>query len=466
MNIFNFKYGLIAAFSLGLSTLWLVTGDFRSTKALAYLSIQDSSGQSELLSQQQQSRAALVIGNASYVEGSLTNPTNDAADIAASLETLGFEVTLLLDQDLRSMESAIDTFNQQLREGSVGAFYYAGHGVQVDGENYLIPVDAELSYQADVRYEALALGKVLNAMESSESQVNIIIVDACRDNPFYRQWRLQNRNLSSPRGLAFQTPPEGTIISFATSPGDVAEDGTGRNSPYTRSLLRHMHTEDVDINAVLRLVRADVSRETESRQTPWYQESLVGFFYLNPASDSAEVNPSQQGAVSTSQTPSLTATPTLVSAITDVDYQPLSDALREQDFKRADEITLYSMREVMGIEPPSAWSQQRREDLARFPCEDLEIINQLWLNHSDGKFGFSVQREIYQRLGGSRETYGNQFIYNSFGEQVGWRANGQWLGYNNLTFSSEAVSGHFPASIWAIARTWDVPAALPACRGF
>ena len=162
-----------------------------------------------LLAQQQQPRIALVIGNANYQEDSLSNPRNDATDIANALRGLGFEVTLRLDVNLRAMEDAIDDFNRQLRQGGVGVFYYAGHGVQVNGENYLIPLDAQLSRQNDVRYETLPLGKVLNAMEASATQVNVVIIDACRDNPFYRRWRSGNRSLSVERGLNLEVPPEG-----------------------------------------------------------------------------------------------------------------------------------------------------------------------------------------------------------------------------------------------------------------
>lgn len=248
-------------------------------------SLEDDLAESQLLAQQSQPRIALVIGNANYGTDRLDNPVNDATDVAEALEDLGFEVTLLLNRNLRDMENALEDFSQQLREGSVGAFYYAGHGVQVEGENYLIPLNAKLERQNDVRYDALPLGKVLNVMEESESTVNIVIVDACRNNPFLRRWRSRDRTLSSSRGLAVEIPPEGTVISFATAPDDVASDGEGRNSPYTASLLQHIDTEGADIVDVIRLVRADVWQETEGRQLPWHQESIIGSFSLNPSSN-------------------------------------------------------------------------------------------------------------------------------------------------------------------------------------
>src|SRR5262244_3228724 len=141
-------------------------------------------------------RTALVIGNAAYDFGSLRNPVNDATDITAALRQLGFDVTLQLNADLRGMHEAIDTFSHQLRQGGAGLFYFAGHGVQVGGENYLIPIRARISRQQDVQYEAVPVGRILGGMEDAENQLNIIILDACRDNPWARQWR------SSQRGLA------------------------------------------------------------------------------------------------------------------------------------------------------------------------------------------------------------------------------------------------------------------------
>lgn len=275
-------YSAGLALSLGIFALVVAPSQIHSLSAPTKFSLIDES--SLLLAQQQQPRTALVIGNAAYLEDALVNPVNDATDIAEALRSLGFEVTLLLDQDLRAMKGALETFNQQLQIGGVGVFYYAGHGIQVDGENYLIPLNARLERQSDVRFEALALGQVLNAMEDSDAEVKIVMIDACRDNPFHLRLRSGTRTLSTQRGLAFEVPPEGTIISFATSPGREADDGEGRNSPYTASLLRHIKTPNLDVNAVFRAVRADVMNTTQQRQVPWYQESLVGSFFFEPGS--------------------------------------------------------------------------------------------------------------------------------------------------------------------------------------
>ncbi len=178
-------------------------------------------------SQQKQRRTALVIGNASYQDNPLKNSINDAEAMANALKDVGFDVILLENADLKQIENAIDTFHHQLKAGGVGLFYYAGHGTQVDGENYLIPVNAKLDVAEDVRYEAIPVGKVLARMEDAANQMNIVILDACRNNPFARKWR------SSQRGLAPIQSARGALIAFATEPGGVAADGEGENGLYT-----------------------------------------------------------------------------------------------------------------------------------------------------------------------------------------------------------------------------------------
>jgi len=175
-------------------------------------------------SQQKQRRTALVIGNASYQDNPLKNSINDAEAMANALKDVGFDVILLENADLKQIENAIDTFHHQLKAGGVGLFYYAGHGTQVDGENYLIPVNVKLDVAEDVRYEAIPVGKVLARMEDAANQMNIVILDACRNNPFARKWR------SSQRGLAPIQSARGALIAFATEPGGVAADGEGQSS--------------------------------------------------------------------------------------------------------------------------------------------------------------------------------------------------------------------------------------------
>jgi uncharacterized caspase-like protein len=223
-------------------------------------------------------RTALVIGNAAYDFGPLRNPVNDATDIAAALRQLGFEVTLWRNADLRVMHEAIDTFSRQLRQGGAGLFYFAGHGVQVGGENYLIPIRARINRQQDVQYEAVPVGRILGGMEDAENQLNIIILDACRDNPWARQWR------SSQRGLAMVQAAHGSLIAFATAPGGTANDGEGRNGLYTSELLQHLMTPGLSVEHLFKRVRAGVVKATTGKQIPWESSSLIGdFFFASPA---------------------------------------------------------------------------------------------------------------------------------------------------------------------------------------
>ena len=246
---------------------------------------QEMRSTTQLVAQRQQ-RLALVIGNGAYQEDPLENPVNDATDVAGVLRELDFEVILLTDLNWQSMDEAIENFSRQLHQGAVGVFYYAGHGVQVDGENYLIPIDAQLKRERDTRREAVPLGDVLRFMEEAESQVNIVIIDACRNNPFYREWN-STRGSSPVRGLSkVEEPAEGTIVAFATAPGQFAEDGAGqRNSPFTSNLLEYINTPNLEVADMFRQVRAAVLQETDSQQRPWYRESLIGSFFFKPTGE-------------------------------------------------------------------------------------------------------------------------------------------------------------------------------------
>jgi len=218
-------------------------------------------------------RVALVIGNANYqAVGQLRNPVNDAQDMANVLTQLGFEVILKTNSSLREMETALDQFDRAIRQGSVGVFYYAGHGVQSQGENYLIPVDAQIEVEQDLRYETLAVGQVLGRMEAAGNEINIVILDACRDNPFGRSWR------STQRGLAAPVAADGVFIAYATAPDRVAADGNGRNGTFTAALLNYIMTPNQQIEQLFNQVGAAVSRETNNAQRPWISSSLYGYF--------------------------------------------------------------------------------------------------------------------------------------------------------------------------------------------
>ena len=239
-----------------------------------------------------QRRIALVIGNAAYQEVRLQNPVNDATDMAATLRQVGFAVTLLQDATQQTMENAIHQFGLQLRQGGVGLFYYAGHGVQVGGENYLIPIGARLRRETDVRYEAVHLGRVLDSMQDANNGLNLVILDACRNNTFSRRWR-QFRSTPLPQGLAVMQAARGTLIAYATEPGGLAADGRGRNGIYTKNLLRYMTTPELAVEHMFRQVRVAVLEETGGKQTPWESSSLTGEFAFVPRSlaEAVEASP-------------------------------------------------------------------------------------------------------------------------------------------------------------------------------
>lgn len=223
----------------------------------------------------QERRVALVIGNGAYKAAPLKNPVNDAKDIAAALKRLGFDVTLLTNAGQQEMDAAVREFGLKLRQGGAGLFYYAGHGLQVGGENYLVPVNANIQTESDVRFTCLPAGMVLGKMEDARNDLNIIILDACRNNPFARSFR------SAEKGLATMDAPTGSLISYATAPGSVASDGAGKNGLFTQHLLKNMATPGLPITEVFMRVRQGVVAETKRQQVPWEASSLIGQFYFS-----------------------------------------------------------------------------------------------------------------------------------------------------------------------------------------
>ena len=221
-------------------------------------------------------RTALVIGNGSYESAKLRNSVNDARDMTEALRRLGFTVIHKQNVIQKDMERAIRNFGKRLRKhGGIGLFYYAGHGMQIDGRNYLIPIDAEIETESDVKFETVDAGRVLGKMEDADNNLNIVILDACRDNPFVRIFR------SVSQGLARMDAPTGSIVAYATAPGSVAADGINKNGLYTSMLLKHMATPGLGIEEVFKKVRIDVMNESGKKQVPWESSSLTGDFYFN-----------------------------------------------------------------------------------------------------------------------------------------------------------------------------------------
>ena len=225
----------------------------------------------------QRQRIALVIGNGNYQFNPLVNPVNDANDMAAVLKKCNFKVIKTINATRQQMRQSIRRFGEAIVEGdAVGLFYYSGHAIQVDGENYLVPIGAGVYGEDEVEDECLKVSSVLRKMETARNRLNIIVLDACRDNPFRGSFR------SSTRGLAKMDAPIGSIFAFSTAPGSVAADGVGKNGLYTSVLLKHMLTPNLEIGQLFRRVRIEVIAASDDKQVPWESSCLTGNFYFNP----------------------------------------------------------------------------------------------------------------------------------------------------------------------------------------
>ena len=238
-------------------------------------------------------RLALVIGNGAYTHANaLPNPKNDATDMAAALKDSGFTVIAGTDLDKAAMESKIREFADALSGADTGVFFYSGHGLQVSGVNYLVPVNAGLSTAAVLELEMIRLDTVQRIMEG-EARTNILFLDACRDNPLARNLArsMGTRTASIGQGLAAAESGVGTLISFSTQPGNVALDGAGRNSPFTGPLVKRIGTPGEDILSVLTAVRNDVLAATNEKQVPWENHALRARFYFNPAAPATTATP-------------------------------------------------------------------------------------------------------------------------------------------------------------------------------
>jgi uncharacterized caspase-like protein len=227
------------------------------------------------LSAQAEKRMALVIGNSKYVNAPLPNAASDAALMASTLQASRFEVLAYFNATQKDMKRAVSAFTTALRRSgkdTVALVYYAGHGVQVKGENYLIPSDANIEKEADVDIESVSVSGMMSALEHTETRLNIIVLDACRTNPFgYAR--------SASRGLARIDAPTGSIVAFSTAPGKAAQDGAGGNSPYTAALAAAFSEPGLKIEEVFKKTRLAVIKSTHGEQTPWESTSLMGDFF-------------------------------------------------------------------------------------------------------------------------------------------------------------------------------------------
>jgi hypothetical protein len=276
-------------------------------------------------------RIALVVGNSAYQNiARLDNPRNDAMLMADTLGALGFALigaSAQLDLDKSALDLAVQNFGRQIQGADVALFYYAGHGVQVSGSNYLVPVSANPTREADVDFQMVDINLVLRQMQGSGTRLNMVILDACRNNPFGA------RGLrSADGGLAQMRAPEGTLISYATQPGSVALDGSDGHSPYTKALATTIRQSGLDIFQTFNQVGLAVKKETGGSQQPWVSSSPIDgtFFFVAPVSTSPQLSvaPSQPPRLSDTLRPDPDRVPIKDSLL----LRELSDRLYEHNF--------------------------------------------------------------------------------------------------------------------------------------
>jgi uncharacterized caspase-like protein len=321
-----------------------------------------------------ESRVALVIGNSAYQHvPKLPNPENDAYDMTAKLRGLDFDVVVGVDLDLAGVRGAIREFVGKLDDADIALFYYAGHGLQVNGENYIAPVDAKLLSYIDLEFEAVPMTLVLSAMERT-TPVNLVFLDACRDNPLAVNLArsMGTRSVTIGRGLAKVGSGIGSLIAFATQPGNVALDGIGRNSPFTGALLRHIGKPGRDITRELIDVRRDVLEATNGKQVPWDSSSLTGEVVLKPMS---EIEPTS------------TAVPSPNDNAAEIAFWDTIKASTDRDMFDA-----YLRRYPNGAFVPIARAKIR--DIARVASEQAVANLQDTGSLSAGELARSIQKEL------------------------------------------------------------------------
>jgi len=258
-------------------------------------------GSVEIAYSEEKKKMALLIGNADYPFAALRNPVNDAGDLSSRLKSIGFDTIMLANPGYEQFKSAIMSFYRVVSEDpeTLSVFYYAGHATQMNNVNYLIPVDSKISDQKTLVKESISINDLLLAMAQTSNQKNMVILDACRNNPFKKvSTEDQSRGIELPdeairnlqQGLAPVEAPAGTIIAYATAPGNVAKDGKGRNGMYTKYLLKHLDKHR-PVEEIFKLVRKDVVKASRGKQIPWEHSSLYKtvYFYTPRNEDIPEI---------------------------------------------------------------------------------------------------------------------------------------------------------------------------------
>jgi hypothetical protein len=302
---------------------------------ITFLTLSAIAGIGDACAAPSEPRFALVIGNSAYRNAPpLKNPINDAREMAKALQELGFSVIRVENGTKQQLDHAIGQFSAKLAQGSVGLFYYSGHGIQENGHNYMIPVDAELAHESSVMLETVDIDVVLQLMNMAQTRLNLVILDACRSNPFERRFRALGRGLAP-----IDQAPQGTLVAYSTSPGKVAFDGDGANGLYTAELLKAIRVPGLKVEEVFKTVRIAVSKASDEDQIPWEMSSLTGDFYFRPpgsalplaASEPAAIQPATSAATALSARPS---PPSPQAALLNSPAAPLAS-------KSADEIAFH-----------------------------------------------------------------------------------------------------------------------------
>ncbi len=313
-------------------------------------------------------RVALVVGVARYQNAQvLVNPANDAKLIGPALAKLGFDVRVVIDPDYETFKAALRDFGHRLDGAGVALFYYAGHGLQVSGRNYLLPVNTALARETDLRYEAFDVQAVLDEMDSP-GRINLVFLDACRDNPFARSLAgsAGGRSYSVGRGLApIETQTGGTLIAFATAPGDSAQDGD-KNSPFTTALVHHIATPGLDVRQMLTRVRVEVQSATSGRQRPWVNESLDTDFFFAPRSVPAPAPAPAESAPTTLASPEIVFWQSIINSRDPADFAAYLTQFPQGNFVALARVRLATLSQPPSS-PPAAedqtWPETDRRDI-------------------------------------------------------------------------------------------------------
>ena len=309
----------------------------------------------------QERRVALVVGNAKYETSPLTNPTNDSSDVAAKLKSYGFDVVYRENLKIRQIGSMLRDFKTKLSPGATALVFYAGHGLQVRGENYFPAVDAEIHSEEDIQNQSINLKQVMDILEDAKTKANIVLLDACRNNPFERK----TRSLS--RGLASVNAPSGTIIAYSTRPGSVAEDGAGRNGLYTEQLLKVMDSRK-PIEQVLKLLVTSVKGASKGRQEPWSEGSFEGDFCFGGCED--------ENAEKTRLAADISLWESIIGSTSISDYERYLSAYPAGTFSALAKKTINNIKTAASKPATSLSQDNANSTIARIEREKAELLKQ------------------------------------------------------------------------------------------